>query len=53
MQNFIKEGSLRKEHTQLMWRLDSGLEVVALQKEAKKRQEFMTRTTDKGVVDKE
>lgn len=47
--NFIKEGSLRKEHTQLMWRLDSGLEDIALRNEAKKRQEYLSRTTDKGV----
>jgi len=36
-----------------MWRMDSGMEQAALKKEGKKRQEFLTRTTDKGVADKE
>ena len=53
LQNFMKDGTLKEDHKQLMERMDSGLEKVALKKEAKKHQEYLTRTTNKGVVDKE
>jgi hypothetical protein len=41
----MKNGSLKEDHK--MWRYDTSLEDIALRKESKKRQEFMSHNTSK------
>ena len=45
MKNFMKNGSLKEDHQ--MWRYDTSLEDIALRRESKKRQEFMSHNTSK------